>query len=39
MHDATEASANTQDFFAFSLNSGMTISSRMQGPCRKDARR
>src|SRR5215467_13852912 len=42
MHDAIEASANTQDFFAFSLNSGvlMIMSSRLQFkcPCREDER-
>ena len=35
MHDAIEASPNTQDFFAFSLNDGviMIMSSRLQFDC------
>ena len=38
IHDAIEASANTQNFFVFSFRSIMAIYSRLQfnGPCHED---
>jgi hypothetical protein len=38
MHDAIDASVNTQNFFVFSFRLIMAISSRLQfnGPCHED---